>query len=219
MIKMRLVLLGPPGAGKGTQASAIVDKYNIPHISTGDIFRANIKEGTELGKEAKGYMDKGLLVPDELVVSIVKDRLTKDDCKEGFLLDGFARTVNQAEALDSELRKMDIKLDRVININASAEILIERAVGRRICKECGATYHIKFNPPKVEGICDKDGEMLYQRDDDNKETVSTRIKVYMEQTEPLIAYYKEQDLLLDVDGTKSIDAIFETISKALDKIV
>ncbi|MDY0234888.1 MAG: adenylate kinase [Gudongella sp.] len=216
---MRLVLLGPPGAGKGTQASAIVDKYNIPHISTGDIFRANIKEGTELGKEAKGYMDKGILVPDELVVSIVKDRLTKDDCKEGFLLDGFPRTVNQAEALDSELRKMDIKLDRVININASAEILIERAVGRRICKECGATYHIKFNPPKVEGICDKDGEMLYQRDDDNKETVSTRIKVYMEQTEPLIAYYKEQDLLLDVDGTKSIDAIFETISKALDKIV
>lgn len=216
---MRLVLLGPPGAGKGTQASAIVDKYNIPHISTGDIFRANIKEGTDLGKEAKAYMDKGLLVPDELVVSIVKDRLTKDDCKEGFLLDGFPRTVNQAQALDSELHKMDTKLDRVININASAEILIERAVGRRICKECGATYHIKFNPPKVAGICDIDGGVLYQRDDDNVETVSTRINVYMEQTEPLIAYYKEQNLLLDVDGTKSIDAIFETISKELDKIV
>ncbi|NMA49873.1 MAG: adenylate kinase [Tissierellia bacterium] len=216
---MRLVLLGPPGAGKGTQASAIVDKYNIPHISTGDIFRANIKEGTGLGKEAKDYMDKGLLVPDELVVSIVKDRLTKDDCKEGFLLDGFPRTVNQAQALDSELHKMDTKLDRVININASAEILIERAVGRRICKECGATYHIKFNPPKVAGICDIDGGVLYQRDDDNVETVSTRINVYMEQTEPLIAYYKEQNLLLDVDGTKSIDAIFETISKELDKIV
>lgn len=216
---MRLVLLGPPGAGKGTQASAIVDKYNIPHISTGDIFRANIKEGTDLGKEAKDYMDKGLLVPDELVVSIVKDRLTKDDCKEGFLLDGFPRTVNQAQALDSELHKMDTKLDRVININASAEILIERAVGRRICKECGATYHIKFNPPKVAGICDIDGGVLYQRDDDNVETVSTRINVYMEQTEPLIAYYKEQNLLLDVDGTKSIDAIFETISKELDKIV
>ena len=219
MIKMRLVLLGPPGAGKGTQASAIVDKYNIPHISTGDIFRANIKEGTDLGKAAKAYMDKGLLVPDELVVSIVKDRLTKDDCKEGFLLDGFPRTVNQAQALDSELHKMDTKLDRVININASAEILIERAVGRRICKECGATYHIKFNPPKVAGICDIDGGVLYQRDDDNVETVSTRINVYMEQTEPLIAYYKEQNLLLDVDGTKSIDAIFETISKELDKIV
>ena len=216
---MRLVLLGPPGAGKGTQASAIVDKYNIPHISTGDIFRANIKEGTDLGKEAKAYMDKGLLVPDELVVSIVKDRLTKDDCKEGFLLDGFPRTVNQAQALDSELHKMDTKLDRVININASAETLIERAVGRRICKECGATYHIKFNPPKVAGICDIDGGVLYQRDDDNVETVSTRINVYMEQTEPLIAYYKEQNLLLDVDGTKSIDAIFETISKELDKIV
>ena len=216
---MRLVLLGPPGAGKGTQASAIVDKYNIPHISTGDIFRANIKEGTGLGKEAKDYMDKGLLVPDELVVSIVKDRLTKDDCKEGFLLDGFPRTVNQAQALDSELHKMDTKLDRVININASAEILIERAVGRRICKECGATYHIKFNPPKVAGICDIDGGVLYQRDDDNVETVSTRINVYMEQTEPLIAYYKEQNLLLDVDGTKSIDTIFETISKELDKIV
>lgn len=216
---MRLVLLGPPGAGKGTQASAIVDKYNIPHISTGDIFRANIKNGTQLGKEAKAYMDKGLLVPDELVVSIVKDRLTEDDCIDGFLLDGFPRTLNQAQALDSELNKMEIKLERVININASAEILIERAVGRRICKECGATYHIEFNPPKVKGICDIDGGILYQRDDDNVETVSTRINVYMEQTEPLIAYYKEQDLLLDVDGTKSIDAIFETISKELDKTI
>lgn len=216
---MRLVLLGPPGAGKGTQASAIVDKYNIPHISTGDIFRANIKEGTELGKEAKAYMDKGLLVPDELVVSIVKDRLTKDDCKNGFLLDGFPRTVNQAGALDSELHKMDIKLDRVININASAEILIERAVGRRICKECGATYHIEFNPPKVDGICDKDNGVLYQRDDDNEETVSTRINVYMEQTQPLIEYYEKQGLLLDVDGTKLIGEIFETISKALDKTI
>lgn len=216
---MRLVLLGPPGAGKGTQASAIVGKYNIPHISTGDIFRANIKEGTDLGKQAKAYMDKGLLVPDELVVSIVKDRLTKDDCKDGFLLDGFPRTLNQAETLDSELSEMGIKLDRVINIKASAEILIERAVGRRICKECGATYHIEFNPPKTAGICDKDGGVLYQRDDDNVETVSTRINVYMDQTEPLIAYYKEQDLLLDVDGTKSIDAIFENISKVLDKTV
>ncbi len=216
---MRLVLLGPPGAGKGTQASAIVDKYNIPHISTGDIFRANIIKGTDLGKEVKAYMDKGLLVPDELVVSIVKDRLTKDDCKEGFLLDGFPRTVSQARDLDSELDKMDIKLDRVININAPAEILIERAVGRRICKVCGATYHIKYNPPKIEGICDKDGGLLYQREDDNVETVSKRINVYMEQTKPLIAYYKEQNLLLDVDGTKSIDEIFANISKALDKTV
>lgn len=214
---MRLVLLGPPGAGKGTQASAIVEKYNIPHISTGDIFRANIKEGTALGQEAKAYMDKGLLVPDELVVSIVKDRLLKDDCTEGFLLDGFPRTVGQAEALDSELDKMGIKLDRVININADPEILIERAVGRRICRECGATYHVKYNPPKVEGVCDKDGGELYQRDDDTEETVTTRINVYMEQTEPLIDYYKNQGLLLDVDGTKTIEEVFVDITSGLDK--
>lgn len=214
---MRLVLLGPPGAGKGTQASAIVEKYNIPHISTGDIFRANIKEGTALGQEAKAYMDKGLLVPDELVVSIVKDRLLKDDCREGFLLDGFPRTVGQAEALDSELDKMGIKLDRVININADPEILIERAVGRRICRECGATYHVKYNPPKVEGVCDKDGGELYQRDDDTEETVTTRINVYMEQTEPLIDYYKNQGLLLNVDGTKTIDEVFVDITSGLDK--
>ncbi|WP_128426437.1 adenylate kinase [Gudongella oleilytica] len=213
---MRLVLLGPPGAGKGTQASAIVEKYKIPHISTGDIFRANIKEGTALGKEAKSYMDKGLLVPDELVVSIVKDRLLKDDCTKGFLLDGFPRTVNQAESLDSELSKMGIELDRVININANAEILIERAVGRRICRECGATYHIKFNPPKVEGVCDKDGGELYQRDDDNESTVSTRINVYMEQTQPLIDYYGDKGLLLDVDGTLEISTVFELITEALD---
>lgn len=214
---MRLVLLGPPGAGKGTQASAIVEKYNIPHISTGDIFRANIKEGTALGQEAKAYMDKGLLVPDELVVSIVKDRLLKDDCKEGFLLDGFPRTVGQAEALDSELDKLGIKLDRVININADPEILIERAVGRRICRECGATYHVKYNPPKVEGVCDKDGGELYQRDDDTEETVTTRINVYMEQTEPLIDYYKKQGLLMDVDGTKTIDEVFVDITSGLGK--
>lgn len=213
---MRLVLLGPPGAGKGTQASAIVKKYKIPHISTGDIFRANIKEGTALGKEAKSYMDKGLLVPDELVVSIVKDRLLKDDCAKGFLLDGFPRTVNQAESLDSELSKMGIELDRVININANADILIERAVGRRICRECGATYHIKFNPPKVEGVCDKDGGELYQRDDDNESTVSTRINVYMEQTQPLIDYYGDKGLLLDVDGTLEISTVFELITEALD---
>lgn len=214
---MRLVLLGPPGAGKGTQASNIVEKYGIPHISTGDIFRANIKEGTALGQEAKSYMDKGLLVPDALVVSIVKDRLLKDDCKQGFLLDGFPRTVNQAESLDSELEKMGINLDRVINIDADADILIERAVGRRICKECGATYHIKFNPPKVEGICDKDNGVLYQRDDDVEETVSTRIRVYMEQTQPLIEYYNQRGLLLNVDGTQAIDAVFTVISEELDK--
>lgn len=214
---MRLVLLGPPGAGKGTQASAIVKKYNIPHISTGDIFRANIKEGTELGKKAKEYMDKGLLVPDELVVDLVKDRLNQKDCSEGFLLDGFPRTVKQAEALDAELLSMGIGLDKVINIDADSKILIERAIGRRVCKECGATYHIKFNPPKNEGICDNDNMALFQRDDDVEETVATRINVYFEQTQPLIDYYQQKGLILNIDGTKPIDDIFETIVEALNK--
>lgn len=214
---MRLVLLGPPGAGKGTQASAIVKKYNIPHISTGDIFRANIKEGTQLGIQAKEYMDKGLLVPDELVVSIVKDRLTKDDCKNGFLLDGFPRTVNQAEALDSALTAMGIKLDKVVNIEADSKILIERAIGRRICKECGATYHVKFNQPKVEGVCDNDNAPLFQRDDDVEETVATRISVYQNQTQPLIEYYTQMGLILNIDGIRPIDEIFQEIVEALGK--
>ncbi len=212
---MRLVLLGPPGAGKGTQASAIVKKYNIPHISTGDILRANIKKGTELGKKAKEYMDKGLLVPDDLVVSIVKDRITGDDCKNGFLLDGFPRTVNQGEALDRELTQMSLKLDRVINIDVEKEVLIERAIGRRICKNCGATYHIKFNPSKEEGVCDICKGELLQRNDDTKETVEKRIEVYIKQTKPLIDYYMEKGLILNVDGSKSIDAIFKEIVKAL----
>lgn len=214
---MRLVLLGPPGAGKGTQASNIVKEYNIPHISTGDIFRANIKEGTQLGIQAKEYMDKGLLVPDELVVSIVKDRLTKDDCKNGFLLDGFPRTVNQAEALDSALTAMGIKLDKVVNIEADSNILIQRAIGRRICKECGATYHITFNPPKVEGVCDHDKAPLFQRDDDVEETVATRISVYQNQTQPLIDYYTQRGLILNIDGIRPIDAIFKEIVEALGK--
>ena len=213
---MRLVLLGPPGVGKGTQASNIVEKFNIPHISTGDIFRANIKEGTELGKEAKGYMDKGLLVPDDIVVSIVNDRLSEEDCKEGFLLDGFPRTINQAEILDRELSKMDIKLDKVLNIDADKEILIERVVGRRICKTCGKGYHIKFNPPKEENVCDVDGGELFQREDDNKETVSTRIEVYEEQTQPLIDYYKNKGIILNIDGTKPIAEVFDTIVRALE---
>lgn len=213
---MRLILLGPPGVGKGTQASAIVKRYNIPHISTGDIFRANIKEGTELGTKAKEYMDKGLLVPDELVVSIVKDRLSKADCVDGFLLDGFPRTENQAEALDDELLQMGIKLDKVVNIQADKDILIQRAIGRRICKECGATYHILFNPSKVEGVCDLDGGTLYQRDDDTEETVSTRIGVYLDQTQPLIDYYERKGLILNIDGTKPIDEIFNGIVEALE---
>ena len=213
---MRIVLLGPPGVGKGTQASNIVKEYNIPHISTGDIFRANIKQGTELGITAKDYMDKGLLVPDDLVVSIVKDRLTEDDCVNGFLLDGFPRTVEQAESLDRELVKMGIKLDKVVNIDADKDILIKRVIGRRICKTCGATYHIDNNPPKVKGICDLDGGELYQRVDDTLETVSTRIQVYFEQTQPLIDYYREQGLLIDIDGTRPIEEVFNTIVNSIN---
>ena len=213
---MKLVILGPPGAGKGTQAEYIVEKYNIPHISTGDIFRENIKNNTELGKEAKSYMDKGLLVPDDLVIALVEDRLNKDDAKEGFLLDGFPRTVAQAVSLDSILYKNDDKLTKVINISVDPEILIERAVGRRVCKTCGMTYHVKFNPPKEEGICDKDGTKLIQRDDDTEETVKTRISVYFDQTAPLIDYYRAQNLLIDIDGAKDIDKVFDDIVIGLE---
>ena len=213
---MKLVILGPPGAGKGTQAEYIVERYNIPHISTGDIFRENIKNNTELGKEAKSYMDKGLLVPDDLVIALVEDRLNKDDAKEGFLLDGFPRTVAQAVSLDSILDKNDEKLTKVINISVDPEILIERAVGRRVCKTCGMTYHVKFNPPKEEGICDKDGTKLIQRDDDTEEPVKTRISVYFDQTAPLIDYYRAQNLLVDIDGAKDIDKVFEDIVSGLE---
>ena len=212
---MRLVLLGPPGVGKGTQASAIVDKYKIPHISTGDIFRFNIKEGTELGMKAKEYMDKGLLVPDDLVVSIVKDRLTEEDCKAGFLLDGFPRTIRQAEILDEELKAMNIELDKVINIYADKDILIERVVGRRICKVCGKGYHIKFDPPKEENVCDLDGGELFQREDDTEETVSKRIEVYEEQTQPLIEYYEDKGIIVNVNGTQTIEKVSKDIFEAL----
>lgn len=213
---MRLVLLGPPGAGKGTQASAIIKKYNIPHISTGDIFRANIKKSTELGKKAKAYMDKGQLVPDELVVSIVKDRLLEDDCKDGFLLDGFPRTVKQAEALDEELTKMELKLDHVINIDVESDELIKRAVGRRICKNCGATYHIEFNPPKKEEECDVCGGELYQRDDDTEKTVANRIEVYLKETKPLVDYYTKKGIIFSVDGKQAIEDVFKDIVKSLE---
>jgi len=215
MIDMRLILLGPPGAGKGTQAANIVEKYRIPHISTGDIFRKNIQEGTELGKKAKEYMDQGLLVPDELVVAIVEERLKEADCKDGFLLDGFPRTVEQAEALDKVLAEMDVALDSVINIEVDKEILVNRAVGRRICKDCGATYHIEFNPPQKEGVCDKCGGSLYQRADDNEETVSTRVEVYLKQTQPLIDYYTKRGILITIDGQQPIDKVFEDIVNAL----
>ncbi len=212
---MRLILLGPPGAGKGTQATGIVEKYKIPHISTGDIFRKNIKEGTELGKKAQEYMDQGLLVPDELVVEIVKSRLLEEDCKTGFLLDGFPRTVIQAEALDKVLSETKMNLDQVVNIEVDKSILVGRAVGRRICKDCGATFHIEFNPPKVENKCDICEGELYQRADDNEETVSKRIQVYLDQTKPLIDYYSKKGIISTINGEQSIEKVFEDITSAL----
>lgn len=213
---MKLVLLGPPGAGKGTQAAEIVKKYNVPHISTGDIFRKNISEGTELGTKAKEYMDKGLLVPDDLVVAIVKDRLSESDCKEGFLLDGFPRTVDQADSLDTELKNLGYSLDKVLNIYVDKDALIERAVGRRICKSCGATYHIKFNKPKEEGKCDLCGGELFQRSDDTEETVTNRIKVYLEQTQPLINYYTEKGIIANINGDQDINKVFSDIVDVLE---
>ncbi len=213
---MRLILLGPPGAGKGTQAVSISEKYKIPHISTGDIFRYNIKNQTDLGKKAKTYMDQGLLVPDEVVVEIVEDRLKDPDCKDGFLLDGFPRTVNQAKSLEVVLDNMNTELDKVVNIEVDKDILIRRAVGRRICRNCGATYHIEFNPPKKPGICDKCGGELYQRDDDNEKTVAKRIEVYLEETQPLIDFYRERNKLVTIDGNKEISTVFEEIVQALE---
>lgn len=212
---LRAVLLGPPGAGKGTQAVRLVEKYEIPHISTGDIFRKNIKEGTELGKKAQEYMNAGALVPDELVVDLVKDRLQQDDCKNGFLLDGFPRTIFQAEKLDEFLSESNLKMDIVINLKVEKEALIKRLTGRRVCKDCGASYHIVNIPPKKEGVCDICGGELIQRKDDNIETVENRINVYEEQTAPLIEYYKEAGSLVDFDGEASLDEVFDAIVQAI----
>lgn len=212
---MNLILLGPPGAGKGTQATRIVEKYKVPHISTGDIFRENIKNNTPLGQKAQEYMNKGELVPDQLVVDIALDRLGKDDCKNGFLLDGFPRTVFQADALDKFLNDKGKGIDLVINIEVEDKMLIERLDARRVCPTCAATYNVIGMPPKKEGICDKCNDTLIQRKDDKKETVGNRIKVYHEQTSPLIDYYKEKGLIKDFDGMIGADALFDEIVKAI----
>ena len=212
---MKIIMLGAPGAGKGTQAKKIAVKYGIPHISTGDIFRANIKEGTELGKKAKTYMDQGLLVPDELVVDLVVDRLQQDDCKKGYVLDGFPRTIPQAESLDAALAKVGDKMEYAIDVNVPDENIVNRMGGRRACVGCGATYHIVYNPTKVEGICDACGEKLILRDDDKPETVQKRLGVYHEQTQPLIDYYTKAGILKEVDGTVDMEEVFQNIVQIL----
>lgn len=208
---MKIIMLGAPGAGKGTQAKQIADKYSIPHISTGDIFRANIKNGTELGKKAKQYMDQGTLVPDELTCDLVMDRIQQDDCKNGFVLDGFPRTIPQAEALDAALGKINEKMDYAIDVDVPDENIVNRMSGRRACLNCGATYHLISIPPKVEGICDRCGSEIVLREDDKPETVQKRLKVYHEQTQPLIDYYKNQGILKSVDGTQPMDEVFKAI--------
>lgn len=212
---MKIVFMGPPGAGKGTQAEKIIETYQIPHISTGDMFRKAIKDQTELGMEAKRYMDQGALVPDHVTIGIVKDRLSESDCKSGFLLDGFPRTVDQAKALDEILTSLDSKIDYVINIDVDLNILKERLTGRRICRSCGATYHKIFNPSAVEGVCDKCGGELYQRKDDNEETVGNRLDVYVSQTKPLLDYYSLAGNLVNINGQQSIDLVFEEIQNVL----
>ena len=208
---MKIIMLGAPGAGKGTQAQMICDKYSIPHISTGDLFRSNIKNGTELGKKANEYMDKGQLVPDELTVQLLLDRVANDDCKNGYVLDGFPRTIPQAEVLDKELSGLGDKVDFAINVDVPDENIVRRMSGRRTCPKCGASYHIEHIPPKKEGVCDRCGAELIQRDDDKPETVQNRLSVYHEQTQPLINFYDEKAILKTVDGTKDLNDVFADI--------
>ncbi|HDD3948068.1 TPA: adenylate kinase [Staphylococcus aureus] len=215
---MNIILMGLPGAGKGTQASEIVKKFPIPHISTGDMFRKAIKEETELGKEAKSYMDRGELVPDEVTVGIVKERISEDDAKKGFLLDGFPRTIEQAEALNNIMSELDRNIDAVINIEVPEEELMNRLTGRRICKSCGTTYHLVFNPPKVEGICDIDGGKLYQREDDNPETVANRLSVNIKQSKPILDFYDQKGVLKNIDGSKDISDVTKDVIDILDHL-
>lgn len=212
---MKIVLLGPPGAGKGTQAKSISNRYSIPHISTGDIFRKNISEQTSLGIEAKKYIDNGQLVPDQVTIDMVNDRLTWDDCKNGYLLDGFPRTVTQAEALESFLATRDENLDTSLLIEVPMDFILERMTGRRVCPSCGASYHVKFNPSTIDGTCDVCGSDIVQRKDDAEDTVRERLDVYQRQTQPLIDFYKEIDLLSTVDGTQAINEVFESICTIL----
>ncbi len=212
---MNILFMGPPGAGKGTQAERIVEQFGVPHISTGDAFRLAMKQGTPLGLKAKEYVDQGLLVPDEVTNGIVRDRLAEPDCSGGFLLDGFPRTIAQAEALDGMLNDMGRKIDHVINLKVDRSFLLARLTGRRICKSCGTTYHVVFNPPKQEGICDKCGGELYQRSDDTEEKVGTRLDEYTSKTAPLLKYYGDKGLLREVDGEKDIDAVTADIGSLL----
>jgi adenylate kinase len=212
---MNLILMGLPGAGKGTQAEQIVEHYHIPHISTGDMFRAAMKEGTQLGLQAKSFIDQGQLVPDEVTIGIVRERLGKDDCKKGFLLDGFPRTVAQAEALESILSELERTIDYVLHIHVDQSLLMDRLTGRRICKDCAATYHLIFNPPTKDGICDKCGGELYQRADDNAETVGNRLEVNTKQMKPLLDFYQEKGYLRTVNGEQEIDQVFVQINKLL----
>ncbi len=214
---MKLLIMGRPGAGKGTQAANIKEYYNIPHISTGDMFRAAMKNGTKLGLLAKSYMEKGALVPDEVTIGIVQERLLEDDCKNGFLLDGFPRTIAQAEAFDAFLNSNDIKLDAALNVDVDASILIRRMVGRRVCKTCGATYHVEFNPSKVEGVCDNCGSPLIQRADDTEETAVNRLETYDAQTAPLLDFYAKKNLLKTVNGDQPLDKVFDDIKAVLGK--
>ncbi|MGI6079755.1 MAG: adenylate kinase [Candidatus Avilachnospira sp.] len=212
---MKIIMLGAPGAGKGTQAVRIAKEYNIPHVSTGDIFRANIKNGTELGLKAKSYMDKGQLVPDEVTIGMLLSRIAEEDCREGYVLDGFPRTIAQAESLKASLEEKGQKIDYAINIDVPDSAIVERMSGRRSCPKCGASFHVKFNPPKAEGKCDLCGEALIQRDDDRPETVAKRLEVYHEQTKPLVDYYDRERILKTVDGTKTTDEVFAAIAEVL----